>query len=93
MVKADDLINQQKEREKIKFITYDKIYSNIEKKIVKASSTNFYYIWYEVPQYLIGYPQYNFNDCLEYLIHKLKKNGFTIESYEPNILLISWFPK
>ncbi len=93
MVKADDLINQQKEREKIKFITYDKIYSNIEKKIVKASSTNFYYIWYEVPQYLIGYPQYNLNDCLEYLILKLKKNGFSIEPYEPNILLISWFPK
>jgi hypothetical protein len=72
MVKAEDLINQQKEREKIKFITFNKIFSNIEKKIVKASSTNFYYVWYEVPQYLIGYPQYNFNDCFEYLINKLK---------------------
>lgn len=93
MVKANDLISQQKEREKIKFTTFDKILSNIEKKIIKASSTNFYYVWYEVPQYLIGYPQYNFNECLEYLTKKLKKNGFKTELYEPNVLLISWFPE
>ncbi len=93
MVKADDLINQQKERDKIKFITFDKIYNNIEKKILKASSSNFYYIWFEVPTFLIGYPQYNFNECFEYLIYKLKKNGFLVETYDPNVLLISWFPK
>lgn len=93
MVKAEDLINQQKERDKIKFITFNKIFSNIEKKIIKASSTNFYYIWFEVPQYLIGYPQYNFNVCFEYIINKLNKNGFTTEMYEPNIMLVSWFPK
>ena len=93
MVKASDLINQQKEREKIKFITFDKIYSNIENKIIKASSTNFYYIWYDIPKFLIGYPQYNFNDCCEYLIDKLQKSGFVIELYESNILLITWFSK
>lgn len=93
MVKADELIHQQKEREKVKFVTFDKIYSNIEKKILKASSTNYYYIWSEIPKFLIGYPQYNLNECCEYLIYKLSKNNFIIETYDPNILLISWFPK
>jgi uncharacterized protein (DUF302 family) len=93
MVKADDLIKIQKEREKIKFITFDKIYINIEKRVIKASATNFYYIWFEIPCYIIGCPQYNFNDCKEYLINKLMENGFIVEFYEPNILLITWFPK
>ena len=92
MVKAQELINIQKEREEKKFITFDKIYSNLEKKIIKASATNFYYIWYEIPQYIIGCPLYNYNECIEYNIKKLKKNGFKIEIFEPNILSISWFP-
>jgi hypothetical protein len=92
MVKAHELINVQKEREKKKFITFEKVHSNIEKKIVKASATNFYYIWYEIPQYIIGFPLYNYIECIEYVIEKLNKNGFKIEKFEPNILLISWFP-
>ena len=92
MVKAQELIIIQKEREKKKFITFEKIHSNIETKIVKASASNFYYIWYEIPQYIIGFPLYNYTECLEYIIEKLKKDDFKIEKYEPNILLISWFP-
>jgi hypothetical protein len=92
MVKAQELINVQKEREKKKFITFEKVFSNIEKKIVKASASNFYYIWYEIPQYIIGFPLYSYVECIEYIIEKLKKNGFKIEKFEPNILLISWFP-
>lgn len=92
MVNAKDLIKMQKEREDSKYKIFDKIYSNIEKKIVKASATNFYYIWYEIPQYMIGMPLYNYNDCIEYIINKLKNNNFKTETYEPNIILISWFP-
>ena len=92
MVNAKDLIKMQKEREENKFKIFDKIYNIIEKKMVKASAANFYYIWYEVPQYMIGCPLYNYEDCYMYLLDKLKKNGFKIEAYEPNILLISWFP-
>lgn len=92
MVNAKDLINKQLEREKKKFVTFDKIYNKIEKKIVSASSTDFYYIWYEIPQYIIGQPFYKYVDCSEYIINKLKKCNFKIEKYDPNILLISWFP-
>ena len=92
MVKAHDLINSQKEREQKKFITFEKVYSNIEKKIVKASATNFYYVWYEIPQYIIGCPLYNYNECLEYNIKRLESNGFKTEIHGPTIILVSWFP-
>lgn len=93
MVKANDLINQQKEREKIKYKTFSKIYEQIDKKINLASSSNYYYIWYEIPQFLIGYPLYNYKECIIVIVNKLKQNGFEIEEFEPTLLLIKWFPK
>ena len=92
MVKANDLINEQKKREDAKFATYNKIYSSIEKKIVLSSSSNFYYIWYEVPEVILGRPFYNLGECIQYLKDRLRNDGFKVEYYEPNVLLISWFP-
>ena len=91
MVKAQDLINIQKEREKIKYKTFSKIYSNIEKKINLASSNNFYYVWYEIPEFIIGYPLYNLEDCKNIIIKQIKENGFIIEEFDKNIILITWF--
>ena len=56
MVKADELIKKQKEKENKRQITYNKIYDNIEKKIILASSIDISYLWYEIPEYLIGFP-------------------------------------
>ena len=93
MVKAQDLINSQKEREKIKYKTFSKIYSNIEKKIKLASSSNFYYIWYEIPEFIIGFPLYNLDECKKVVIKELKKNDFDIEEFKSNLILVKWFPK
>ena len=93
MVKAQDLINSQKEREKIKYKTFSKIYNNIEKKINFASSSNYYYVWYEIPEFIIGFPLYNLEECKNIVTKQLKDNGFTIEEFNGNIILISWFPK
>jgi hypothetical protein len=92
MVKADELIKQQKEREDRKYITFEKIYEHVEKKICSASSSNNYYTWFQVPEMLIGLPLYSREECQKYIIHKLGKNGFNTEFFEPNILLIKWFP-
>ena len=91
MVKASDLIKKQKERENIKYKTFSKIYNKIIKKITLASSSNFYYIWYEIPNFIIGCPLYNINDCKTVIIDKLKYNEFDVEEFEPNILLVKWF--
>jgi hypothetical protein len=93
MVKADKLIKEQKEREEIKEKTYEKILDKIEKKILFSSKANFYYTWYSVPEFVIGLPLYSLKDCVEYLIKKLNNDGFETEYYDPNLLLVKWFPK
>lgn len=93
MVKADKLIKEQKERDDRKKYTFDKIFMKIEKKIVLASSANFYYTWYQIPEFILGLPLYSLKECKEYIEGKLKNDGFETEFFEPNYLLIKWFPK
>ena len=92
-MKAEDLVKQQKERENRKTITFDKIYVHVEKKIYLASTGDYYYTWYQIPEFLVGLPMYSVDECQKYIQIKLKKNGFETEFYSPNILLIKWFPK
>ena len=93
MVKAYELIKEQQKREQIKIETFKKIYQNVEKKIILASASNYYYVWFEVPEFIFGYPAYKMNESIEYIKDKLIDNQFEIETYLPNILLIKWFPK
>ncbi len=93
MVNANDLIKKQKEREDKRYVIFEKIFKHVEKKICAASTIGSYYIWFVVPYILIGVPSYSCKDCRQYIIDKLGKNGFEIDFFEPNILLIKWFPK
>ena len=90
MVKADEIIKQQKIRENRKNITFDKIYAHIERKIYLASSTNNYFTCYQIPEFLVGLPIYNFTECKEYIKKKLINDGFNITFYEPNVILVNW---
>lgn len=91
MVKADKLIKEQKERDERKKITFNKVFLKIEKKIILASAANYYYCWYSIPEFIIGLPMYSIIECKEYIENNLKKNGFKIEFFEPNIILVTWF--
>jgi hypothetical protein len=93
MVKAGKLIKEQKERDERKKITFEKVFIKIEKKIVMASAANYYYCWYSIPEFIVGLPMYSFKECKEYVEIKVNNNGFETEFFDPNILLIKWFPK
>ena len=90
MVKAEDLIKEQSDREKLRKQIYKKVYKNIEKKIIQNSKINNYSCWYQVPEFLINYPLYNVADCKKYITKKLDKNGFKHNLLENNVIMIFW---
>ena len=92
MIKAKDLIKDQKARESRKILTFDKIYSRVEKTINSASSGNFFYTWYEIPEFIVGLPLYSLSECISYIQNKLTSNGFKYELLGKNILIITWLP-
>lgn len=91
MVKAQDLINTQREREKHKEKIYKKIYKKVETKILQASSMNLYGCWYQLPAVVFNIPLYNLEGCKQYLKNRLTSDGFLVyftdtDIYKINIL-------
>ena len=69
---------------------FNKILEFINNKIILVAKTDTTTTWYEIPLFLLGYPTYEIPECSEYIIKKLKKNGFNVNFLHPNILLINW---
>lgn len=90
MVKAQDLINEQYEREKNKQKIYKKIYKKVENKIIKTSAMNLYECWYQLPEFVFNIPLYNLQGCKSYLQSKFKHDGFSVYFPENNIIHIVW---
>lgn len=71
---------------------YNKLLRQIHTKIKTASRQrnpdNF--CSYLLPQFLIGYPNYNISECVMYIIDKLENDNFLTRYIHPNLLLISW---
>lgn len=81
------VISQKKQK---KMEVYEKIISNCHKRIQSAADLQHYQCVFEVPEFILGYPLYNLENCLEFLMNELKKNGFNVTYYFPKFLYISW---
>jgi hypothetical protein len=90
MVKAGELLKQQKIRKEKEYMIFNKIHSKIESRIVKASSSNYFETWYLIPEFILGIPKYSLEECINYIIDKFKKDGFKTQLFEPNLLYIRW---
>lgn len=78
------------EREKGRLIIYEEIlekcYHRIQSSVVRDDPFSLYV----VPDFIIGKPTYNFANCIQYIIFRLKNNGFQVKYIYPNALQIEW---
>lgn len=80
-------VNEKKAR---KNECYEKVLSICHKKILMATENKQLKCIFEVPEYIIGYPIFDLNSCIKFIVHALKINGFSIKYFFPKILYISW---
>ena len=71
---------------------YNKLLSKVHNKIKIASKQriNNQFCYFVMPEILIGFPNYDFNECLIYIVNLLENDGFLTKYIHPNLLLISW---
>ena len=71
---------------------YNKLVFRVHNKIKMTSKQriNNQFCYFIMPEILIGFPNYNFNECLIYIINSLENDGFLVKYIHPNLLLISW---
>ena len=90
MVKIDEILKEQHDRNKNKEKMYKKIYKLAERKIIECSKVNNKGCYFSIPIFLINIPTYSSNDCKIYLINKLQNDGFKITDYDDSTIYISW---
>ena len=92
-INIDDLYEKRQKRDLKQLSIFNKILNRIHKRIqhtAKNKNCNDTFIWFNVPEYLIGEPIYDKGECIGYIVSELDKNGFHVKYVHPNALFISW---
>lgn len=91
-IDIDDLYQTKQKIDMNRLELFNKLLKRIHSKIFfiskKRDQDNF--CSYVMPEILIGYPNYNLAECLNYIMSTLKKDGFRCRYIHPNLLMISW---
>lgn len=92
-INLDDLFEKKREIAENKLQLYNKILNRIHTKIKLTSNNNQgkeQFCWYLIPEMMIGISRYNVNECIGYILRKLRENEFVVRYTNPNLILISW---
>lgn len=85
-----DIHRAMNERKNKKNDCFDKVLERCHRKILQTSQQNKLNCFFEVPEYMFGFPIYDINECITYVIHALKSNGFLTLYYFPRYIYVSW---
>lgn len=94
-ISITELYEINKKKELSKHVSYDKVIEMCHKKIKKIALAGGMNVFFEIPYIIIGLPLYNINNCIEYVVNSLRKNGLLIQvlAYpNNNTIYISWSP-
>ena len=91
-INIDELYETKKKNNLTRLDIYNKLLIKVHGRIKTASriKNNDNFCTYIMPEVLIGYPNYNLEECLVYIIDKLQMDGFLTRYIHPNLLMISW---
>jgi len=85
-----DLHRTLNEKNQKKIECYEKVLEICHKRIKLSNNNNSLRLVFEIPEFIYGYPLFDLNECIKYLLNNLKLNGFLVKYYFPKILYISW---
>jgi hypothetical protein len=92
-INLDDLFETKREIDESKLVLYNKILNRIHSKIKITSRQNRgkeQFVWYTIPEIMIGVSRYNVEECTGYILRKLRENDFVVRYTHPNLIFISW---
>jgi len=91
-INIDDLYEKKHQRDLKQISVFNKILNRIHKRIQLTGRNKRVerHIWFTVPEFIFGEPNYDQGECLGYIISKLEENGFFTKYMHPNTLFVSW---
>lgn len=90
MKSAKDQIDTLNEKKRINLSSFEKVLEISFHQINIATSLDSCTCLFEVPEFILGYPLYNINECILYVCDKLRKLDYKVNYFFPKLLHISW---
>jgi len=79
-----------KSKADLKYKAFDHILKMCHTKINTVGLNGINNCPFVIPKLVWGYSVYNLTECCNYIIDKLKEEGFNVEFYYPNVIFIEW---
>jgi hypothetical protein len=91
-INIDELFESKKKSDLNRLSIYSKLLARIHHKIKLTSKQrdNSQFCSFIMPEVLLGYPNYDFTECLTFIIDRLNNDGFTTRYIHPNLIFICW---
>lgn len=90
MVNVKELEKKRKEKAERNHELYRGFFSEISVKIKNRDSLGHRNLIHRIPTVIIGFPLYDVNHAMLYVITKLNQNGFFVYPWNDNYLYVDW---
>jgi hypothetical protein len=85
-----DVQRRLHEKTEKKLLCYDKVLEICHKRIIACTDRERTHCFFEFPEYIIGFPLFDLNACMEHCKKNLISSGFLVHYHFPNKFYISW---
>jgi hypothetical protein len=91
-LKVSELYGRRIAKDAARLRAYNQILESIHHRIRTISQMPLSpcEVLYTIPPFILGLPKIDLEDCVVYLVHQLRTEGFDVRYTYPNLLLISW---
>ena len=90
LLDINKLRKTKQDKEEKRTVIFNELLKSCHSKIIRSSKEEKENCLFKVPEMKIGLPVYNLKSCVAYIIFKLRKNGFKVKYFHPNVLYIDW---
>ena len=89
-ITVNDIESFNKDKIKKWIKVYEKVLGNCYRKVREHVIRDQKYCFFPIPEYIPGFPLFNINHCVCFIVKKLNQAGFQTKFIAPNIIYIHW---
>ena len=90
LASAYELNKQIENKKKRAKLVFEKVLESCDRRIQSAAAVRAYECVFTVPTFVMGFPLYDVDECMDYVLRKLVSNGFLTDVLPPRSIRISW---
>ena len=89
---AASLFDARLKKDQARHRAYNQILEQALQKVAHSASqpNQPTFVYYNVPPFVLGLPALDLQDCVVYIVHQLRNQGYEVRYTYPNLLWISW---